>query len=126
MSGVGNRPLDGYRVIVAEDEVFLAADIVQMLKAAGAEIAGTAKSVQTAMLLARSAVFDCAVLDVKFQDGNIDPVADLLYRQGIPLVFVTANETARLNNNWPKAKIVTKPFLEGNLISAVVSSLQSP
>jgi CheY-like chemotaxis protein len=121
VSSVGHEPLGGYRVIIAEDEVFLLTDIIQMLEAAGAEIAGHATSVQCAMRLALSTAFDCAVLDVKFLDGDIDPVADALHQQGIALVFVTANDTARLSKNWPAAKIVTKPFWEYDLISAVAS-----
>lgn len=126
MSSPGTQPLDGYRLLVAEDEALLAVDIIHMLRAAGAEMIGPALSLSSAMVLASSEKFDCAVLDVRFPDGDIDPVADLLYGQGIPLIFVTANEVDRLGRQWPLAQLLAKPFMERDLIAAVLLALGQP
>ena len=76
-------------------------------------------SIRNALLLAAPEAFDCAVLDVKFPDGDIDPVAHLMQRAGRGLIFITAHEAPRLRRTWPSAKVIAKPFSERCLLHAV-------
>lgn len=52
-------PLKGCRVLLAEDEIWLALDFTELLTKAGAEIIGPAKSVKYATHLAQHEVFSC-------------------------------------------------------------------
>lgn len=110
--------LDGYRIFVAEDESLLLLDITLLLKMAGADVIGSS-SIRNALLLGTPEAFDCAVLDVRFPDGDIDPVAHLMQRAGKGLIFITAHEAPRLRKNWPLARVITKPFSERGLLCAV-------
>ena len=109
MSSSSSKPLDGLRILVAEDEPFLILDLHDLLTTAGAQVIGPASSVRKAMALAEAEAIDCAVLDVHFHDGNIDPVADVLHRKGVGLVFVTGSDGRKLSENWPSALTVPKP-----------------
>ena len=108
-------------VFVAEDESLL--DIVHLLTMAGADIIGSA-SIRSALFLAVPEAFDCAVLDVHFPDGDIDPVARLMQRAGKRLIFVTGYETSRLRKKWPLADVIAKPFSERGLLRAVCACKQ--
>ena len=118
MTTASHGPLDGYRVFVAEDESLLLLDIAHLLTMAGAEVIGSS-SIRSALFLAVSQAFDCAVLDVHFPDGDIDPVARLMQRAGKGLIFITGHEASRLRKKWPLAEVIAKPFSERGLLSAV-------
>ena len=118
MTTASHGPLDGYRVFVAEDESLLLLDIAHLLTMAGADVIGSS-SIRSALFLAVPDAFDCAVLDVHFPDGDIDPVARLMQRAGKGVIFVTGEETARLRKKWPLAEVIAKPFSERGLLRAV-------
>lgn len=113
--------LHGVRVLVAEDEPVQAFDIRDLLTALGAEVIGPARTVEKALELATNDDFDCAVLDVKLKDGDIDPVARLIERQGKGIVFLTAYGANHLHEECPSAPIVSKPYLEPHLTKAVIT-----
>jgi DNA-binding NarL/FixJ family response regulator len=126
MSGASVKPLDGCRILLAEDEPLLLIDLNNMLVLAGAVIVGPAASVQSALFLAKSETVHCGVLNVKLKDGDVDPVAELLYRGGKGLVFVTSlNVKDKLLRNWPSSKVLEKPASEKDLINAAVTACRS-
>ena len=104
MTTASHGPLDGYRIFVAEDESLLLLDITHLLTMAGADVIGSS-SIRNALRLGATDAFDCAVLDVHFPDGDIDPVARLMQRAGKGLIFITGHETARLRKigRWLKS-----------------------
>ncbi len=116
------RPLDGRRILIAEDDAFLLLDIADFLSDAGAEIVGPAVSVQRAVALARSERLDVGVLDVTLKGGDVFPIAKILAEQGKGIVFVTGmRDTSALQRDWPKAKVLTKPSLPQDLLDAAVA-----
>ena len=116
------RPLEGCRILVAEDNALLLLDIADFLSDAGAEIVGPAVSVQRAVSLARSEQLDVGVLDVTLKGGDVFPIARILAEQGKGIVFVTGmQDTSTLEREWPNAKVLTKPSLPQDLIQAIVA-----
>ena len=82
--------LAGRRLLVVEDEYFLAAELVEALSADGAKVIGPAASVDDALdLLDDTAQLDGAVLDLNLQGEMAFPVADALMERDIPFVFLT-------------------------------------
>ncbi len=73
-----DKPLDGRRILVAEDDPLLAFDLIGLLLKAGAQIAGPALSLERALELARAEPLNCGVLDVKLRDGLVFPAARIL------------------------------------------------
>jgi len=86
MKMASDKLLQGYRVLVVEDEPVIAFYIVDALLMAGAEDLEPALSLERAIELAHAEHFDCAVLDVMLRDGFVFRAARLLRHQGAGLV----------------------------------------
>ena len=71
----GRQPLDGLRILVAEDNVLAAMELEQVLEDCGCETVGPAATVDQALRLAREERLDGAVLDVNLRDQAVFPVA---------------------------------------------------
>lgn len=86
----------GRKVLVVEDEYFIAQDMVRALRDSGAEIVGPVANVDDALdLLEQAGTIDAAVLDVNLQGEMVYPVADILLARSVPFVFTTGyDETA--------------------------------
>ena len=71
--------LAGRRVLLVEDEYFIADDAARVFKTGGAEVIGPVASVHGALaLLADTPGLDGAVLDVNLQGEMAFPLADAL------------------------------------------------
>lgn len=78
------------RILVVEDEYFVAADLAQALKGAGAEVVGPVPTDGEALaLLASGAQVDGAVLDINLRGELVYPLADVLIEREVPFVFAT-------------------------------------
>ncbi|HEX5379226.1 MAG TPA: response regulator, partial [Phenylobacterium sp.] len=88
--------LAGLRVLVVEDEMMVSMLIEDMLEDLGCTVVGPASRLDEAMVLAREADLDCAVLDVNLGGQSIFPVADLLRAKGAPFAFATGYGDAGL------------------------------
>jgi DNA-binding NtrC family response regulator len=78
------------RILVVEDEYYLADDMKQSLGREGREVVGPASSVDSAMrLLDEGRPIDGAILDINLRGGQIFPLADELERRNIPFAFAT-------------------------------------
>jgi CheY-like chemotaxis protein len=110
MEMASDKLLQGSRILVAEDEPFVAFEIVVVLRMAGAEVLGPALSLTRTIELATAEHVDCAVLDVMLRDGLVFPAARLLRQQSAGLVFHASYfPIGRLKQGWPRAQILTKP-----------------
>jgi CheY-like chemotaxis protein len=79
----------GVRLLIVEDEYFLAQDLADRFQNLGAEVLGPAGTIREALSLAGSAQIDGAVLDVNLRGERVYPVADLLLQKQIPFVFAS-------------------------------------
>jgi CheY-like chemotaxis protein len=85
----GGKALLGKRVLVVEDEPIVAMMLEDMLAALGAELAGSAASVEQALTLVERGALDAAVLDMNLNGERSHAVADALRRRAVPFVFAT-------------------------------------
>ena len=98
--------LQGRRLLVVEDEYFLADDIVRGLKEKGAEVVGPVGTIDDALdLIDETERLDAAVLDLNLRGEMAYPVADALLERGIPFVFTTGYDGASIP---PRYKAVTR------------------
>ena len=107
------------RILVVEDEFFIAGHIAWLLEGDGNEVVGPVGSLEEATALASGEDLDAALLDLSIHGGPIDSVAAILTRRGVPFAFVTAHSREQLPENFRKALIVSKPFADEVLLSAV-------
>ena len=77
------------RVLIVEDEYFIADDIAQVLEKAGAAVVGPAPTREAALALLTSERVDIAVLDIELHGELVFPVADYLRARAIPFIFAT-------------------------------------
>jgi DNA-binding response OmpR family regulator len=101
--------LSGHRVLVVEDDYFLASELEQELAAAGAAVLGPVPSVKAALDLLEHETPDAAVLDVNLGGEMVFPVADALAAGGVPFFFVTGYDRAVLPERHAAARWLSKP-----------------
>lgn len=101
--------LSGCRVLIVEDEYFLADDAAQALRDAGAEIVGPVPGLEEAMEQVEADGFDVALLDIKLDDEAVYPVADMLSERGIPFAFVTGYDQSHIPQRFRDVPYQVKP-----------------
>jgi len=105
------KALSGRRILVVEDEMFVAMLVEDLLADLGCEVVGPASSVDQALkLLINAAPVDGALLDVNLGQEKVYPVAEALRRTGVPFVFVTGYGTAGLDQPYRNDPTIQKPF----------------
>lgn len=107
------------RVLIVEDEIFVALDLENILMASGFTVSGIAADRASALLLADES--DVALVDVNLRDGPTGPsIAMALARQyGISIVFVTANPAQIGEARNLAVEVVNKPFRAEAIVSSV-------
>ncbi len=120
-----DKPLQGAKGLVAEDEPILALDIMKELSQAGADVVGPARTAARALELAAKENLSCGVFDVQLRDRLSFPAAEILRQRGIGIVFLTGQNTEELKRDWPGAKVIAKPRHFGDLVKAVAELLES-
>jgi two-component SAPR family response regulator len=102
--------LSGQKVLLVEDDYFIADEMRRMLSRTGAEVLGPVATVDRALaLIAASSEIDVAVLDINLRDVMVFPVADALERRGVPFVFATGYEGATIPARYAHVQRCEKP-----------------
>jgi CheY-like chemotaxis protein len=114
------------RILVVEDEYFLADDMAQVLAGLGAEVLGPVSTREQALaLLSSDERIDVAVLDINLRGQTVFPVADALTERGIPFVFTTGYSKASLPPAYRQVPHWEKPFNPNELAKALPGLAQS-
>ena len=114
--GTGSRAvaysaLFGLQIFLVEDEALVAATLEDMLAEFGCVLAGAAANVTDALAAVQGATaIDAAILDVHLGGEKVFPVADLLVRREIPIVFSTGFGPADLAVRYPESRLLEKPY----------------
>ncbi|SDA33841.1 Response regulator receiver domain-containing protein [Methylobacterium sp. UNC378MF] len=105
------RALSGRRVLLVEDDYFIAVDLKSEFEEGGAQVLGPVPSVSEALaLIARTADIDAAVLDINLQDELVYPVADALHARGVPFLFVTGYDPVAVPSLHGAVALCQKPI----------------
>jgi DNA-binding response OmpR family regulator len=111
--------LNGCRVLIVEDEYFLASDLEAALKFHGASVVGPIGDVDDALIEAAGDHFDVAIVDINLH-GEMDfPIADELMRQRIPFVFCTGYDTTVVPQRFAGVPLLQKPVDPSRLIEHI-------
>jgi CheY-like chemotaxis protein len=107
------------RVLVVEDEIFVATEIAHVVEEMGHVAAGIAADQRTALAKARH--IDVAMIDLNLQDGptglNIGKI--LAQTHGVTVVFMTANPS-QLGDGVPgTVGVLPKPVTDSELRDAI-------
>jgi DNA-binding response OmpR family regulator len=88
-SAARERPLQGLSVLVAEDDYFIAIEMCSALRAAGANVIGPARDLQTGLAAIRDERIDCGVLDINLRGQLAFELATELRARNVPAIFAT-------------------------------------
>ena len=116
-------PLTGKRVFVVEDEPLLVMAIEDMLQDIGCEAVIAPAGLREAASAAGLVQADVALLDVNIAGQRIDPVADVLAKRGIPMVFATGYEDRGLPDRHAARLRLGKPFGIEDLRSVLLRAI---
>jgi DNA-binding response OmpR family regulator len=119
-----DSPLSGHRVLVVEDEYFLADDIVRALIALGAQAIGPYGDVNEATdAVDRDIAIDAAIVDINLRDELVFPLARILRARKVPFVFMTGYDRTSIDTEFQDVPLWGKPLdvkaLAGKLTSMI-------
>ena len=101
--------LQGRRVLLVEDESLVAMLGEDMLLDLGCEVE-VAMRLDKAIDLARGADLDMAILDVNLVETCSYPVADALFKRGIPFIFATGYGLSGIEPAYQAIPVMQKPY----------------
>ena len=100
---------DTGRILIVEDEIFVALDLESIVEGAGHDVVGIGADRSSALALASEC--DVALVDVNLRDGATGPeIARDLADRGVRVIFVTANPGQIAHLQGIAMGYVQKPF----------------
>jgi two-component system, response regulator PdtaR len=118
------------RILIVEDEWFIAVESEAILRAAGFKVVGIAVSADEALAMAGAERPDLVLMDIRLRgerDG-IDAALELRQRYDLPCLFATAHADPAMHGKAERAVPagwITKPFSDQQLVRAVLAALAS-
>ena len=116
-----SQSLADKKVLVVEDNFFVASDIERVLTGAGATVTLCTAAAEGLRVLS-SHPHDCAVLDINVTDGTCYKVADHLRKRATPFVFTTGY--AGVRPDFADIPIFQKPFDHAALVRMIARMTQ--
>jgi DNA-binding NtrC family response regulator len=111
--------LDGSRVLLVEDEYYIADDVQRILTAAGATIVGPCSTVSLAREAVDRGEFDCAVLDLNLHGESAQPIAERLLAEGRSFAIATGYGSPAVPPHLKDVPRIEKPFDASALLGLV-------
>jgi hypothetical protein len=106
-----HAPLAGCRVLVIEDEYFIADDLARAIISLGADVIGPLAEVEDATnLLNAGTAIDGALLDINIRNEMVFPLARVLRSRNIPFIFTTGYDRTSLGPEFQDVQLWEKPL----------------
>lgn len=122
-TSVNDLPLLGLRMLVVEDDYFIALELCAALRAAGADVIGPARDVESGLAAVRREQIDCGVLDVNLQGRMGFQIATELRARNIPTIFATGYSRSTIPAELADLPRLEKPVDLAALCRAVESAV---
>lgn len=116
--------LAGKRILVLEDDFYLADDEKALLEEAGAEVVGPFGSRTSMTELDKALPVDGALVDINLGNGPSFAFAHSLRERGIPFVFVTGYDAAVIPAELADMPRIEKPVRPRSLVAALVEQVE--
>ncbi|MDX0285462.1 response regulator [Sinorhizobium meliloti] len=116
--------LEGVRVLVVEDEIWIALDLEGAFLDVGAQVVGPCATLEAALVAAKNEALALAVLDIRLGTTTTERVIDLLNERGIPFFFYsgqTLPDDMRKKSNG--AVVVAKPATQQDIVGTAAGVL---
>jgi DNA-binding response OmpR family regulator len=119
---VSERSLLGLRVLVVEDDYFIALELCTALRGSGADVIGPARDLESGLAAIRSEHIDCGVLDINLRGRLAFQLATELRARGIPTIFATGYDGTAIPQDLADVPRLEKPVDLRALCRAVESA----
>jgi DNA-binding response OmpR family regulator len=113
------------RVFVVEDEPMIRMMVADMLGELGHTVGAETGHIDEALVLAQSAEFDLAILDVNLKGKLITPVAELIRARGRPIIFATGYGSEGVPEEFRDLPVLQKPF-QLETLAALIDEILHP
>jgi DNA-binding response OmpR family regulator len=113
------RSLDGFTILIVEDEPLIRLDLEQIIRDAGASVL-SADSAESARCLVENFYLSGAVLD--WIDADI---CECLTERSVPFLFYSARAASEFEG-WQHLPMVSKPAPPEEVIAALARLLRGP
>lgn len=105
------KGLAGQRILIVEDDYFIAFDLVTTLEAAGVRVVGPAASLSEALdLVAQGDRLDGAILDINLQGEMVYPLVDVLKARDVAVVFASGYGRHDIPIRYTDVPLCEKPI----------------
>jgi PAS domain S-box-containing protein len=122
----GEPDLGGLRILVVEDDYYLATDAARALRGAGAEVLGPYPTEDEARDELAAQRPDAVLLDINLGPGPTFKLAEHLKDNGIPFVFVTGYDQNVIPAEFDNIERLEKPLQLRQLVGAVSKLVTAP
>lgn len=119
----GEADLSGHRVLVVEDDFYLATDATRALEGAGAEVIGPYPDEVSARAKIDEQHPDAVLLDINLGAGPSFKLAELLTDRGIPFVFTTGYDPEAIPAEFDHIERLQKPMPLRQIVAAIARLL---
>jgi PAS domain S-box-containing protein len=115
-----DHALRGRRVLLIEDEPLIGLHAVSCLEGVGCTVIGPVARIEPALVAAREATFDLAILDINLAGHMTFNVADVLMARGLPFAFCSGYAASSdIPDRFAHIAVLRKPISEEMLVDAV-------
>jgi DNA-binding NtrC family response regulator len=113
-----DKPLDGLKILVLDDEFLVSLEIQTMIEALGGTVVGPTGQLHEAQALANEQTIDGAILDVKLREHTSMSLAEDLSVRGIPFILMTGYDREMLPARFSETPRLAKPF-DANMLRKI-------
>ena len=119
--------LAGRRILIVEDEHFVAKALARLLAQWGAVVVGPAATPEKALQLLESKdALDAAIIDLNLRGIEAFVVADAVLARDALLVLATGYDTASIPERYRHAAVIQKPCDPADLLNALAPLAARP
>jgi DNA-binding response OmpR family regulator len=115
--------LHNSKVLVLEDDYYLATDLQKALEAAGAQVIGPFPDAESATRALAELRPDCALLDVNLGKGPSFELPRALTDAAVPFAFVTGYDRETIPAEFAHVVRLEKPLAPGKVVEAITHLL---
>jgi CheY-like chemotaxis protein len=119
-----SRPLTGCRILVVEDEYFIAEEIKVLLVKLGAVVIGPLSDQFEAIEVLSDVEIDCAVLDIDIRGRAVFPLTRALRQRDIPWLYASGYSESLVPEEWRGRAHVEKPIVSEALVASIQGILR--
>lgn len=107
------------RILLVDDDYFLAQDMARELNELGCEIVGFAANLDQAMEISARIDADAVVLDINLHGQMIYPAIEILRKREIRMVFVSGYDQAVVPREFRDIPHLGKPAMSSAILAAM-------